>query len=519
MSDTRSAVSESERRNDLNPWTAVVVIGLIVAVGAVLRFWGLAGGLPSSLGVDEPQIMTRSLAMVKTGDFNPHFFDYPGLYLYLQAAVIVARFLAGASAGAWSSLAQVTDYDFYLWGRALTAAFGTATVYLVYRAGTRWGTSQALIAAAVFAVLPIHVRESHYVLTDVPMTFFVALALVLSLRAHEQGSLPAFAWAGVAAGLAAGTKYTGWVSILMPLVAAATLPVSRPGRWRHMLAGVAGFSAAFLLAAPFTVLDLPGFLDGFGHLAAAVPRRAMSADPGWQVYLKHLRMSMGWPGFLMAGAGLVVFVVRLVGGPRRARFAIALVFLPVFWLMLIDRTLIFARYLLPAVPFVCLLVAEAAVSVAAWLGHRALPRAARTAVVTALLAGALAEPALTSVWFDRDMGRQWTYSLAIDWIAAHVKPGARIVHEAAALHFPVQRYQVEYARSLADKDLDFYVSGNIDYVVATSAVYGRFFADRAHFPGKYLAYQNIFARLSPVHTVQPSPEHPGPEVRIFEVPR
>ena len=177
--DVRNAVIERERHTATDMRKSVLVIGLIMAVAAVLRFWGIGGGLPSSLGVDEPQIMIRSLTMVKTGDFNPHFFDYPGLYLYLQAAVIVVRFLAGASAGAWSSLAQVSDHDFYLWGRALTAAFGTATVYLVYLAGTRWGTRHALLAAAVFAVVPIHFRESHYVLTDVPMTFFVTLALVL----------------------------------------------------------------------------------------------------------------------------------------------------------------------------------------------------------------------------------------------------------------------------------------------------------------------------------------------------
>ena len=36
------------------------------------------------------------------------------------------------------------------------------------------------------AVMPLHVRESHYVLTDVPVTFFVTLTFLLSLRAHER---------------------------------------------------------------------------------------------------------------------------------------------------------------------------------------------------------------------------------------------------------------------------------------------------------------------------------------------
>jgi hypothetical protein len=31
----------------------------------------------------------------------------------------------------------------------------------------RWGARTALLSAAMVAVMPLHVRESHYVLTDV----------------------------------------------------------------------------------------------------------------------------------------------------------------------------------------------------------------------------------------------------------------------------------------------------------------------------------------------------------------
>ena len=66
--------------------------------------------------------MNRAVAMVKTGDFNPRFYDYPGLYLYVQSAVVVVRFLAGATGGEWASLDQAHAPTFYLRGRAVTAA-------------------------------------------------------------------------------------------------------------------------------------------------------------------------------------------------------------------------------------------------------------------------------------------------------------------------------------------------------------------------------------------------------------
>ena len=62
------------------------------------------------------------------------------------------------------------------------------------------GPHQALLSAALLAVMPLHVRESHYVLTDIPTTFFVSVAFLLTLAAHEHPTAAAFAKAGAAAG-------------------------------------------------------------------------------------------------------------------------------------------------------------------------------------------------------------------------------------------------------------------------------------------------------------------------------
>jgi hypothetical protein len=363
------------------------------------------------------------------------------------------------------------------------------------------------------------VRESHYVLTDVPMTFFVTLAMALALRAYEDGKTGTFAWAGAAAGLAAGTKYTAWVALLMPLIAAAWVAGPFVGRCRRALAALAAFFAAFLLVAPYTLIDLPGFLDGFAALAAAVPKRPASPEPGWLIYAKHLRIAMGWPAVIMGLVGLGWFVERSVRAQRRAPFVMVLVFLVVFWSMIIDRTLIFARYLMPALPLVCLLVGIAAVTVIDWLGKTKLPRVALAAVAVVLVASTLVQPAVSAITFDHQMGRRWTDSLALDWVIQNVKPGSRIVHDAASLHFPPGRFTIDYQRSLAAKDFAAYAGGGYDYLIASSSVYGRFFSDPTHFPTQYLAYSDLFKRLVPVMTLEPSADHPGPEIRIFSFPR
>ena len=125
-----------------------------------------------------------------------------------------------------------------------------------------------MLAAGLFAVAPTAVREAHFVLTDTPLAFFTALALLLSLRALEEPGLTRLALAGAAAGLAGATEYPGMVSAVMPLAAASLLAAPAGVRLSRVAAVVGSGAAAFVLAAPYTVLDLPGFLNGFAELSS-----------------------------------------------------------------------------------------------------------------------------------------------------------------------------------------------------------------------------------------------------------
>ena len=151
--------------------------------------------------------MGRAVSMMKTADFNPHFFDWPSLTIYLHLAVSCATFLLGSMRGLWSNLDQIGAADMFLASRAVTAAFGTATVWLTYLVGRRWGTLEAVVAALVMAVIPNHVRESHYVLADVPTAFLTTLTFLLALRAQERSTLLALPGSGWRQGwpLPAGT--------------------------------------------------------------------------------------------------------------------------------------------------------------------------------------------------------------------------------------------------------------------------------------------------------------------------
>jgi 4-amino-4-deoxy-L-arabinose transferase-like glycosyltransferase len=489
---------------------------LIVLVGGLLRFWALGHGIPYAVGVDEPEIMERVVRMMKTGDLHPRFFDYPGLYLYLQLVVACARFLHGAVGGEWASLEQATTADFYLWARALTASVGTATIWIVYRAARRWGPGHGLAAAALMAVIPGHVRESHYVLTDVPMTFFTALTLLLALRAHERGTLAAFAWAGIAAGLATATKYTAGLALLMPL-AAALATSATVSRLACALASGGAFVLAFLLAAPYTLLDLPGFLNAFAYLASHYRPRPMEAEPGWSLYLKHLRRGMlQGPGFLLLLAGLVLSARGLLTGPRRAYWLLLLVYPLTYFYFISTKTLIYGRYLLPILPFAGILVAVAVVWAAAWLRRPGMPRGAWTAGVAALLAFAIVPPSLVAIDFNRTIARQSTQAIAYDWIVRHLPERSRIVLERFDMRLP-DRYDSKHVVRLTDRRYEDYVADGFEYLIASGQVFGEAFDAPQRHPDVYAAYRRLFDQSQKLFIVTPSPGQPGPELRIYRL--
>ena len=508
--------SEWREPADLNPSRLGIVLALLAA--AMLRFWALPQGVPCCVGVDEPEVMLRAVRMMKMGDFSPqHFFDYPTLYMYVQAAVAVLRFVTGAMRGLWHGLAEAPTEEFYVWGRAVTALLGTATVWLVYRAGMRWGGRTALLAAVMLAVMPLHVRESHYVLTDVPTAFFVVLTLLLSLRAQERSTLWTFALAGAAAGLAGATKYNGVLAVLMPLLACVMTPALRPSRAAGILWILGGTLTAFLCAAPYTFLDLPNFLNQFARLTSEYRAPATTPEPIWQIYLKHLRNAFYPPGSVIVIGGIALAFCRIWTGPDRTKWVLAAVFPLVYFRFVSNQNINYARYLLPLVPFLSILAAAAVVWCVGWMRRTGLPRTARSVVTIALTLAAIVPPAYQAIAYDANAAKVWTTQQAYDWIRRELPANANIRLEGSlAIKLPAT-FKTSYVKQLRLDGVEFYKNTDIQYLVASSQCYGKYFEAPDHYRSEVAEYQQIFAQTEEVARFKETPDHPGSELIILRV--
>jgi 4-amino-4-deoxy-L-arabinose transferase-like glycosyltransferase len=518
---------------------SAVVLFACLAIGAALRFWMIGKDIPFSINIDEPDVTGRALHMVKTGSLNPNgFFDYPTLAIYLQFVVVIARFLAGTLTAEWRSLNQVSAADFYLWARVATAMMGVCTIYVVYRVASRWGSLAAIVAAAVMAVQPWHVLASHYALTDVPLTLCVALTMLASLRASEEGRLRWFALAGAAAGLAAATKYNGVLVIIVPLTHAMLRPSRRTP---FVLTTLGGAAAAFLLGAPYTILDLPGFLNGFAELSQHFNHGGRAWAEAAAIYIKHFRTTgmgapgglgafgwlvsaVGWLALTLCATGLAILARRTRRRAERPTALGALLFAAAyFWLIAHSSGQLFARYALPLVPVMCLGLGVGSAAALTALARRVKTPSLRRSASAAVLALAIIPPLLMSALWDRDQAKVSIARVAMDWMETHVRPTDRIVVETHGFRPAAPRFRTENIERLIDRTMDDYRADGTVYLIAIAEEFNKFMEhpQTSEDLAAAAAYQTLFRSTEEVgrFTAGPHNEHPGSEIRILKIPR
>jgi len=477
---------------------ARVVLFAILGLGATLRLWTIGDGLPYLPSVDEPVIFNRVAEMMKTGDLHPHVWDYGGLIFYFHLAIAWVRFAVGSLTGSMPPLSQVAASDFYLWGRIATALVGTGIIYIVFRAASRWGLGVGLLAAAAIAVHPQLIQSAHFALTDTPLVFCVALTLLLSLRAAESGTYAAYAWAGAAAGLATGIKYPGGLAGLMPLAAMfTTVP---PRRWLGTGAATfGGASGAFLLVAPYTLIDFRGFVTGVKNLqeyyndpstfslVADVYRKFIQ---GWFTWQGKLSRDYGLPALLVTVLGLVAIATGIRAREGRARAAILLVFPIAYFIFIANQSLLFGRYAMPIIPTVAVGLAAGMVRIYDVIAKWA---AIAAPVARAALLLLFVPPLLTSVSFNRDREPVGTLEQLTAWIDRTVRPDELVLLERRfdSVSFPERRFKLREVKRLIDDPLGKHRADGAVYLIWVNWNQDDLFKDPATYGSQIAAYNAL----------------------------
>lgn len=479
---------ESPRVDALSTRAVTILVSAALVIAALTRYWGIDFGLPHTRSRPDEEFSIAMALRFMQGHLDPDFFIYPPLYAYGLTVVYAVYYAWGYIGGGFEAPIDVAaswhSYwePFFLLSRIQSAALGTATVLVIYRMGLRlFDRDTAVVSAFLLALAFLHARDSHFGTVDVAVTLLVLLSIHYLMRARQRPEWRAFVGAGALGGLAMATKYNAAL-VCVPFAADVALHVfkSRGARVRAAFDRRIVFFAlpltlVFLIAAPYSLLGYERFIETVQAIRQGLGTGAGFADlgDGWTHHARWtLRYGLGVPLLVASLAGLVA------AARKDWRQTLVLCAFPLaFYAMMGSYHWVFARYMVPVVPFLCLFAAVGIV----WMGRQltsARPGLPRAVVTVGLTIVVLVPSASSLLQLDRLLARTDSRVVAARWVREHVPAGSTIAQNGGVygqVQFDRRDRYDEWSETQVSAALerDTGQRGHTDWIILYSSPLGR----------------------------------------------
>ena len=300
---------------------------------------------------------------------NPHWFPMGSVLIYM---IVLVRSLIEP----FRDMSSLLDMSYI--GRTIVALADVGTVFMVYLLGKIvFSRRVGLLAAALVALVVIHIQISHFYRPEPLLVFFLMASFWYMLQVMERLRLRDSALLGLFVGLTFATKVSV-LPLVLPLVLAYGFSLSRiaGSGWRipspeqvrkvgtHALLAAVIAAAAFLITTPYALLDIFTFFGDItwqadmARTAGTVPFTVQYVNsPPFLYELQQTALwGLGLPLGIVAWGGLLftLFKVTRRGPAWRAELLFLAWVVPNF-IMLGIFEVKFLRYIFPLMPFLILM--------------------------------------------------------------------------------------------------------------------------------------------------------------------
>ena len=409
---------------------------LLVLVSLVLCAVGIHFGLPYLYHDDEQIIVKRALRF-GSGDFNPHFFFYPSLHMYILFLAYGIYFIVGLIFGFFSSVRDFAHLyinnptGFYLIGRGLSAVFATGIVVMTYLVGKKLYNETVGVLGGLFLIaIPNFVDTAHTIKNDVPMLFILMIFFYIALQIYYTGERKFYVLSGLTLGLATATKYNA--IILVPVIVLVHLFYSyRSARGRArvtfknllfspslVLSGVFVI-IGFVAGCPFAVLDFKTFYRHFSGILIFTATDKEFGQSGALLNYSKLVLYIGGNRPLL---GIICILGVIAGVFRRKKEDLILIStILIIYLVCIRQSIQQWQYFYPAFPFLAIsgarLVADS---------YKLINQKLKIVFVI-IMSLILLDPLVQSVLNDYLISQKHARTFAKEWIEANIPENAKIL--------------------------------------------------------------------------------------------
>lgn len=489
----------------------------ILVVGSFLRYYAVNFGLPLSFHPDEARKVSEITKMLVNNSWDPNYFLHPSLLLYLT--IFVKKFFD------LFSLNFYGPADLYLAGRLVSVTFGSISIYFVYLiARALYSINIGLVASALFAFAPLAVTCSRYMKEDALfLCFFLACTYLVILAIKSQRD-NLFYWAGLLGGISAGSKYTGFLSVL--IIGSGSLLFSKKYNqkilWKKTALALLLVPIGFLICTPFSLINYQQFLRDLSFEQKHMLRGHSEMIDAWsQLWTYHFSRSL-LPGFTIIPTVFALIGMGLLLQRRKLEdimlLGLILIFyLPAEWVKAKPAPQP-ERYILPCLPFLAIAAALALSQVNSILGKHKQLLASFFILIFLIFA-----PLIKSVQLASEI-YQDTRIRAQQWILKNIPAGTTIAENGGNynVQFPDKIFKMQGVSYTNPEN--FGVKSICDqaaqYFVASSLAYSRFFEQPNAHAIIRDKFQEIFDKFELVHQEIPKYGTYGfhnPTLRVYKV--
>jgi hypothetical protein len=348
------------------------ILVLIIGMALLFRVLGFWHGFPFIFHPDEPSVIRSALGI--RFNSNPEHFDWPHLHFYLNYILYMIFVKFRGLLAALPYLETIRDgvlfrdpIIFYMLGRIFNGFLGALTVIPIFLAGrVLAGKRAGLIAALAFALMPLHVRVSHFALIDVPMIFWMSWGVYFSYKVLKSPQYKNYIFAGLFFGLAMSTKYNGLVGVLALVISHLLVSYRNFNAKNFVLKPISSILACtlgFLIGTPYALFDFETFSRTDGPKGALWQFKNVGSV-GLIRQIQHI-FTQSSPS-LLSGTGYAIFVLYVATVLAFLKNILAKQNVSSFLLTTVPALAIIfnvagfsrqqAHYYLPAYPFIALAV-------------------------------------------------------------------------------------------------------------------------------------------------------------------
>lgn len=467
----------------------IYLLSLIFIAGAALRFYGLDFGLPQQFHSDEPRKVGVIHDMYARDSWDPQYFLHPSLLIYSSIAIKPVRDLLG--------LKSPPGSDYFMAGRTVSALAGALSILLLYLVAAKlFGRETGLLAAAILALLPLHVTCSRYMKEDALLVFNLLLSLFFVVKALKEDRAWAFFVAAFFAGVTASSKYTGALALVpilfAPWFASRSFWPDRKWLMRALLV-LPLVPLGFVIFTPYSILNSAKFLSDFGFEQKHMEVGHTSAVDAWSQYWMFHVINSIVPGMTLPVTLFTFFSCGVLLWRRKVEDLlilglIATFYLPAEWVKAKPAPQP-DRYILPCLPFLAIAAAE----VVRVLKSRQL--VLPTVALSLLL---VLYPALRSLHLSSEIKNDTRDRMA-QWMLSNITAGSKILVNGAGYAPQFSENQFTVTSLSRTKPLEFSLDrlreGGQEYVILSSFVYDRYLEEEEAMPYMRERLLEIFSKL------------------------